>query len=327
MRRMLAREFALLRSSMPVAKRATQHRPTFLGATVGATVGSITAAIVTWPIADIFLAPWFIKEGLLTPVGDATRAAPLAVTDVSRLRQLVGSVDDADGRGPAHLCVLTGGTREQRLDLAREMSRNRPTLRISLRGATAPHSMVMSVVESLYEPLVFSQLFSCLGTVWLTLFDMLISDHDHTRHRDLCVLLAQTSRALDMASTASAVASASTSAQPPRPLIVVEHLFVPMDAEMERGGEGLSPMLRTLRQWLCKASIDTNQADVLVLTPTGSASGNAAVAAWRGEARRSCANRITMSGGVVGIALTQSEAVDRWLRGCRLRQRAGWLGD
>ena len=170
--------------------------------------------------------------------------------------------------------------------------------------------MIMSVVASLYKPLVCSHLFTCLGTVWLTLFDMLIGDHDHTRHRDLCVLLDQTSRALDM--------SAAASDQSPRPLIVVEHLFVPMDSEHERGGEGLSPMLRTLRQWLCKVSIDDNQADVLVLTPTGSVTGDFAKAAWWGEARRSCAHRITMSGGVVGISLTQSESIDRWLGGCRL---------
>lgn len=244
------------------------------------------------------------------PGGSALPAVP----DAASLRQMVGSISDANA---AQICVLTGGTREQRLALAREAARERPSLRLSMRQATAPHSMLMAVIESLYRPLAFSPLLSCLGTVWLTLFDMLISDHDHTRHRDLCVVLSQATRALDMVRGAAA-------AQSPRPLVIVEHLFVPMDAETERGGEGLSPMLRTLRQWLCKVSIDSNRADVLVLTPTGSATGDSALAAWRGEARRSCANRITMSGGVVAIALTQSEAVDRWLGGCRLRpERAG----
>jgi len=309
MRRLLVRAFSRGAHAIHPSTSLAKHRPTLLGATVGVTVGSITATIVAWPVADILLAPWCIQQGLMTK-----RDAPVATTapaaDVSNLRQMVGSVDDANA---AQLCVLTGGTREQRLALSREAAAGRPTLRLTLRQATAPHSMMMAVIESLYKPLMFSPLFSCLGTVWLTIFDMLISDHDHTRHRDLCVVLAQTSRAIDMV-------SAKAPAQSPRPLIIVEHLFVPMDAETERGGEGLSPMLRTLRQWLCKVSIDSNQADVLVLTPTGSVAGDSALAAWRGEARRSCAKRVTMSGGVVGIGLTQSEAVSRWLGGCRLQR-------
>merc|ERR1739848_600804 len=86
-----------------------------------------------------------------------------------------------------------------------------------------------------------------------------------------------------------------------------------------RGGEGLSPMLRTLRQWLCAVSIDSLQADVLVLAPTASAAGESALSLWYGDAKRSCADRITMKGGIVAIALSQSEAADRWLGGCRLR--------
>jgi len=282
---------------------------TILGATVGVTVGSVTGTLVMWPIADILLGPWCIKEALLCTMQPA---ADTSDADAAGLRKMVGSVDDS----PAHgLCVLTGGTREQRQALAHEASLGRPTLRLSLRQATAPHAMFMAVSDSLFKPLFFAPLCSCLATVWLTLFDMLITDHDHSRHRDLCVVLSQTRRALAMVAEQA----------PRRPLIIVEHLFVPMDAEAERGGEGLSPMLRTLRQWLCAVSIDSSLVDVLVLTPTGSAAGDAALAAWRpgrSEARRSCASRLTMGGGVVAIALTQSEAVDRWLRGCRLQRDA-----
>ena len=83
---------------------------------------------------------------------------------------------------------------------AHSASHGRPVLRLCMRQATSPHSMCMACIDSLYRPLVSSPIFSCLANVWLTLFDMLITDHDHTRHRDLCVVLAQTSRALDMVS-------------------------------------------------------------------------------------------------------------------------------
>lgn len=286
---------------------APQRGTSILGATVGVTVGSITGTLVTWPIADILLGPYFIKQGLLASVPANTNASTPPDLDAASLRNLVGSTEISDAR----LSVLTGGTREQRLALAHEASRGRPTLRLNMRQATAPHSMFMAVIDSLYKPLAFSPLYSCLATVWLTLFDMLIPDHDHTRQRDLCVVLSQTSRALDMVGDQA----------PRRPLIIVEHLFVPMDAEGDPGGEGLSPMLRSLRQWLCAVSIDSHRADVLVLTPTGSAAGDSALSAWRGEARRSCAKRIRLEGGIVAIALSQSEAVDRWLGGCRLRRQ------
>lgn len=261
-----------------------------------------------WPIADILLGPYFIKQAILA-TSKPTDESHTPRADVVNLRHLVGSIDAAAAE--PRLCVLTGGTREQRLKLSQEASHGRPTFRLDLRQATSPHSTVMAVIESTYKPLAFAPLFSCLANVWLTLFDMLIADHDHTRHRDLCVVLSQTSRALDMVLAQG----------PRRPLIIVEHLFVPMDAESERGGEGLSPMLRTLRQWFCAVSIDNHRADVLVLTPTGSVAGDSALAAWRGTARRSCASRVTMGDGVVAVALTQSEAVDCWLGGCRLRHR------
>lgn len=298
---------------------SSHRRTTFLGATVGVTVGTITATLVSWPVADILLAPWFIRSAMERPnQASPSPAASLAIptTDIRALRQMAC-------QSSATVVVLTGGTREQRLALAVEASRDRPLLRVSLRQATAPHSMLMAVVDSLYRPLTCAPLLSCLGTVWLTLFDMLIADHEHTRQRDLCVCLAQTSRALRQVKEPSGSGRQKSSAEragTPRPLIIVEHLFVPMDSAAEPRGEGLSPMLRTLRQWLCHVSIDTDMADVLVLTPTGSVAGENAMAAWRGEARRSCADRITMSGGAVALALTQSEAVDRWVGGCLLRQ-------
>ena len=77
----------------------------------------------------------------------------------------------------SQLCVLTGGTKGQRLALAAAASRERPVLRLSMRQATAPRSMLMAVVDSLFRPLACAPLLSCLGTVWLTLFDMLIVEH------------------------------------------------------------------------------------------------------------------------------------------------------
>ena len=116
LRRLLAREVArATRKVLPsTAHAAAQRRPTFLGATVGMTLGSITATIVTWPVADILLAPWLIKECLLSAREDKDDSATdvaLPLTDVVSLRQMVGSVNHGTH---ARVCVLTGGTREQR---------------------------------------------------------------------------------------------------------------------------------------------------------------------------------------------------------------------
>ena len=168
--------------------------------------------------------------------------------------------------------------------------------------------MHMALIDQLYQPLPGAPLFTCLGVFWLSLFDMLISDHAHTRHRDFCVVIGQLRRALRR--------HAPASPEQPRPLIIIEHMYVPAGASTEVGGEGLSPMLRTLRQFLCAVSIDDNCADVLVLAPNSTAADESARRAWRLES--STAERATLGRGAVATALTQSEAVDAWLNGMRL---------
>lgn len=178
----------------------------------------------------------------------------------------------------------------------------------------------MALIGSLYSPLRSAPLMETLGVFWLSIFDMLIADHEHTRHRDFCVVLGQTRRAMALA--AARCAASPEGAPSPRPIVVVEHLYVPTDACAEPGGYGLAPMLRSLRQWLCAVSIDAGAADVLVLAPRGSAAGESAAVAWRSRGlRNSCAERATLGGGAVAIALTQSEAVDQWLGAMRLYGR------
>jgi len=105
----------------------------------------------------------------------------------------------------------------------------------------------------------------------------------------------------------------------PRPLLIIEHLYVPTGACTEAGGDGLAPMLRSLRQYLCAVSIDDSVSDVLILAPQGSEAGKSAAATWRGQARKSYAERAGLSNGAAVIALTQSEALDVWLAGMRLQ--------
>eukprot|EP00966_Prymnesium_polylepis_P175789 4069148-Prymnesium_polylepis.1 len=143
---------------------------------------------------------------------------------------------------------------------------------------------------------------------------MLIADHAHTRHRDFCVVLGQLRRALH------SHAPRPPQHDAPRPLVIVEHMYVPTGASTDAGGEGLAPMLRTFRQFLCAISIDDGCADVLVLAPRGTAAGDAAANAWYRASSKGCAERLGQ--GVVGIALSQSEAVDSWLDGIRMETAA-----
>jgi len=283
---------------------STASSRTFLGFAGGATVGAAAGSLLLWPVADLVFAPYLIAEAMVRPMSEPAHGKPAAEVDVSRLKGLLSTPS-------ARLCVLAGATQEQRAALAREAGRDRPVIRLSLRQATSPHTMQLSLIEQLYQPVGAASLMSCLAVWWLSLFDMLISDHQHTRHRDFCVVLAQARRAMQM--------RAPRLASDPRPLLIVEHMYVPTGASSETGGEGLAPMLRSLRQYLCAVSIDEGVADVLVLAPQGSEAGRSAAATWRGQARKSCAERATLSGGAVAIALTQSEALDAWLAGMRLQ--------
>jgi len=287
---------------------SASSRPSLLGASVGASVGAITASVLAWPVADLFIAPYLIAEAMRPESRARTSTTEPEARD---LRALCGQLT-----GPhARVCVLAGGTQEGRTALALSASKGRPTVRLSLREATAPHSMQMTLIDQLYKPLACAPMFRSLGVFWLSLFDMLIADHAHTRNRDFGVVLHQLRRALNRQAPQATAQS--------RPLVIVEHLYVPTGAATAPGGEGLAPMLRALRQFLCAVSIDEDSADVLVLVPHGTAAADAASRAWRGEFRRSCAERANLSDGAVTIALTQSEAVDAWLNGMRLAGAAG----
>ena len=299
----------------PVAATTTalsgRARPSILGTTVGLTLGSATLTLIAWPLADIFLAPSFIKAALLSE-----KARSTATNEYASLRALHVMTGNAEA---SRVCMVAGGTHEQCCALAHAAGSNRPILRLPMRQATTPFAMIMSIVDGLYGPLACAPLLSCVGVVWVTLFDMLIVDHEYTRHRDLFVLLRQAERAMELEAKRRLPSA-------PRPLVIVENVHVPLDAVHERGGEGLSPMLRTLQQWLCKVSLDGQLADVLILAPSGSATGKAACnkgAAWRGAWRAQApplwAERVPLGDGVVAVALTHSEAVERAFLGCRLR--------
>lgn len=279
----------------------------FLGISLGATAGTVTLSLFAWPIADLLIAPSLIADAMKSACPTSSQSVAMQSVDAAAaelaLRKQLSSAR-------ARICVLTGGTQERRSALAHGASSGRPTTKISLREACSPHSMQMSLIEQLYRPLGLAPVFSCLGVFWLSLFDMLISDHAHTRHRDFCVVLGQLRRALHRLPPASAEQS--------RPLIIVEHMYVPVGASTDVGGEGIAPMLRSLRQFLCAVSIDEGSADVLVLAPHGTAAAESAASAWRGAARKTCADRATLGDGLVVISLTQSEAADQWLDGIRL---------
>ena len=157
-----------------------------LGASVGATIGAITASMFAWPVADLIVAPYLIAEAMRRPV--STDVKPAAEHEVKSLRSLLSGER-------ARLCFLAGGPQEHREALACAASEGRPTARVSLREATAAHSMQMTLIDQLYKPLCGAPVLTCLGVYWLSLFDMLISDHAHTRHRDFCVVLGQLRRA------------------------------------------------------------------------------------------------------------------------------------
>ena len=181
-------------------------------ATADATIGAITASMFAWPVADLIVAPYLIAEAMRRPV--STDVKPAAEREVNSLRSLLSGER-------ARLCFLAGGPQEHREALACAASEGRPTARVSLREATAAHSMQMTLIDQLYKPLG-APVFTCLGAYWLSLFDMLISDHAHTRHRDFCVVLGQLRRALRGHAP-------STPAQP-RPLLIIEHMYVPTGA-------------------------------------------------------------------------------------------------
>lgn len=284
--------------------------PSLLGTSVGITLGALTASLVAWPLADLVIAPMLIIKAMQRESDCWTVPEDVAPKDAQRLRDLSGCENMS---APARFLVLAGGTHQQRTALAREACRGRPVVRLSLREATSPHALQMSLISSLYGPLRCVHTLEALGIFWLCLFDMLIPDHDFTRHRDFCVVLSQTRRAMHILATRSTEQTSS------RPLVLVEHLHVPTGSASEPGGAGLAPMLRTLRQWLCAVSVDTGLADVLVLAPGGSPAAEAAATSWRSrEVRSTCAERAVLRGGAVAIALTQPEAVEKWMGAIRL---------
>lgn len=293
-----------------------------LGVSLGATVGTVSAAVIVWPIADLVIAPVCIAECMhQTP--SPPSGLPATEKDVKRLLTLGASSDGA------RVVVLAGGTHQQRQALAyAARAQRRRSHRLSFRTAVSPHTMQMTLIEQLYSPISVAPLFSALGVFWLSLFDMLISDHAHTRQRDFCVVLGQLRRAMRGVSVVNDTPLASfvnrrggVRVLPPpplavdRPLLVIEGLHVPSKARAQPGGEALAPMLRNLDQYLCSVAAEEGLADVLVLCPVPSAASANAVATWRGEAGRAAAERVVLSNGVVAVALTQAEAIERGLEG------------
>ena len=319
---------------------------TFLGVSLGITAGAVSFSVVAWPLADLFGAPNLIAVAAKTPSPQSGGFGPadLEVAEAAgTLRSLLG----AGGSGAAgQVCMVVGGTQEHRSALVSKLGAGRPVIRLSLREGTSPHALQMALVDQLYRPLGprWGQLVCSMGLYWLTLFDLVIADHQHTRSTHFTVSLGHVRRALERLTPEPSDGGAEAGgATPQRPLIVVEQLHVPEQAARRDaaiaaavgdggygGGGGLDPMLRSLRQHLCAVSADDGLADVVVLAPRRTlaawADGHVegatrAERSWLGrrarvtapDAAAGVAGSVSLGHGLVGVAMADAEAAEMWL--------------
>ena len=327
------------------ASGAHREQRTFLGVSLGVTAGAVSFSVVAWPLADLFGAPKLIAMAAKSPSPQSAGFGPadLEVAEAAgTMRTLLG----AGGSGAAgQVCMVIGGTQEHRSALVSKLGAGRPVIRLSLREGTSPHALMMALVEQLYKPLGprWGQLVSSMGLYWLTLFDLVVADHQHTRSTNFTVVLSHVRRALERLTPEPDGGTNAGAATPQRPLIVVEQLHVPEQAARRDaavaaavgdgcygGGGGLDTMLRSLRQHLCAVSVDDGLADVVVLAPRRALAAWAdnhvegatrAERSWLGrrarvtapDAAAGVAGSVSLGHGLVGVAMADAEAAEMWL--------------
>jgi len=299
--------------------------PTVLGVSLGATVASITFTVIAWPLADLFGAPVLIAAAIDCPTAPTSLGSSREAEEARRLQKLLHSSEKAK------LLVVEGGSPEHQQALVEHAGR--PTVRLSLREATAPHSLLMSIIEGLYRPLVVGQAAVSIGFYWLTLFDLLVSDHGHIREVNLRLVLSQFRRGIDRfrkiggtaADSGPASALGASAVGTARPLIVVEHLELTMAAAGASGAASqaaLAPMVRTFLQFLAAISLDEERADVLILAPavgTGPAPARPlAAAAPRRRWSWGRPSSTDLGRGATAATLTQGEVTHLCLHGLQL---------
>ena len=134
--------FAVRRATTQPPKPTVDRSRTWLGTSLGVSLGTLTFSIVAWPIAEVIGGTYVVGEALRRGQDAPTNAQVASTTDVVRLRTLM-----ADGAHSAKPYVVAGGSQHQRSALARAVQEGRPTMRISFREAVSPHSMNLALIQ------------------------------------------------------------------------------------------------------------------------------------------------------------------------------------
>ena len=133
----------------------------------------------------------------------------------------------------------------------------------------------------------------------------------HVREVKLYGLLSQLHRALALSRPKDVVSEAPL----PRPIIIINHLHVPMDSSAEPAPAQMIAMTLTFQRFLSDVMED-DLADVLVLSHNSQPVALANAAAWRVQRKAGPVARARVA-DAEAFAFTQAEAVDEWLEHAR----------
>lgn len=171
---------------------ATAARRSLLGMSLGVTAASVTASVLTWPLADLVLGPALIRRRALGRSAAAVPASP------------------PSPRASA-VVVRGGASPEERTAEARRLVRGRPALYVSLRESGTSHGAFVSLVDQVYGHAALTS----VGLIWVLIFDAVSGDPGFVRVMHYAVVLRQLHRALR---------AEARPGQEGRPALVLDHV-------------------------------------------------------------------------------------------------------
>mmetsp|Transcript_44426 Transcript_44426/g.81092 ORF Transcript_44426/g.81092 Transcript_44426/m.81092 type:complete len:332 (+) Transcript_44426:70-1065(+) len=273
-------------------KLAGPRLRTVLSTTAGATLCVFSGSIVAWPLADLYLGPLLVLLGIRAGVKQGSTKKDGDDDWRSRFGRNVSVLTKSCADRHGHITVITSHLEGSGLAVERIASEERPVMYISVREATSPRVLHMSMLRGLYSELrlgVLGTMLTSMGVYWTVLFDMLVSnDPCHNTAVNFEVALQHGRRALRRVSSALSTCwlmlLVDNKKTEVRPLVIIDHFDEAIFCSSPRSDGDynrrcLHEMVQRILAWCGAISFDERIADVVLIGSGGFSTASGA--AWR----------------------------------------------
>jgi len=247
---------ALTTSALSGAKKSKTLSA--LGTTAGLACFSVIASVLAWPVADLWLGPRLVREGLeIKHVPEVVRPLSPGIARVTHSLDaqlpavLVLAGKCSAGKELEHACLVVG----------------RPVIYLPLREGTSPHDFFFAITSGVYSSDrmgVVGIVTNSMGVWWTVLFDVIVGHSpNHTRSFHLSVVLQHMRRGLTAFTRRKSLSDL-------RPLIILDGF--------DEVGQALHAthknadchtahiMLMKLLNWCCTVCFDDRMVDIAICT-------------------------------------------------------------